>query len=220
MAPSTSQQSPRRIIASVSDKGGLGFLKRFTDTGGWQVISTGGTLKQLKELDVPCTDVEEMTGMPEMMGGRVKTLHPIIHGSVLARPSTNDMDQLRMYVNGLGLPVADVVPIELVVVNFYPFRATVELFKEDKVSDADVVEQIDIGGPALVRAAAKACNADGGPLVVVDPRDYEWVADALLSGTIPPELRRQLMYKAYAATADYDMAIAAWTITRLGGSAH
>lgn len=219
--PQTAFNVPkRRFLVSVSDKRNLEAFRPLIDSGNWECISTGGTYKELRRLSIPCSSVESLTGMPEMLGGRLKTLHPLVLGPTLARPGNfEDMNHLRIYAEGIGLPPGDVLPIELVVMNFYPFREALEKFKRDEIKEAEVIENIDIGGPALVRAAAKACFAEGGPLVVVRPEHYQMAVEALLSGAVTQSTRKLLVYAAIAATADYDMHMANWLISRLDGTA-
>src|SRR5690348_12774713 len=186
-----------RALLSVSDKSGLvGFAKALTDHG-IELISTGGTAKALKDAGLAVVDVAELTGFPEMMDGRVKTLHPKVHGALLA-VRANKEHAASMRTHGIA-------PIDLLVVNLYPFEATVE-----KGADfAECIENIDIGGPAMIRAAAK--NHED-VAVVVEARDYQAVLDELAAnnGATTPALRRRLAAKAYARTAAYDAAISNW----------
>ncbi len=184
----------RRAVISVSDKTGLADLGRRLEALGFEVLSTGGTARALREAGVTVTDVAAFTGFPEILDGRVKTLHPKIFAGILAA----DTAAHRAQLDELGIP-----EVELVVVNLYPFRETVA---REGTTAADAVENIDIGGPSLVRAAAK--NHDR-VLVVVDPGDYPRVAQALESGTVSGDLRRELALKAFRHTAAYDAAIAA-----------
>ena len=186
-----------RALISVSDKTGLETLGQFLAERGVDILSTGGTAKALREANVSVRDVSEQTGFPEIMGGRVKTLHPLIHGGILAR--RDDKDHLS------AMEKHDITPIDLVVINLYPFEATV-------ASGADAVtavENIDIGGPGMIRAAAK--NHDF-VTVVTDPNDYELVMGEMRdnNGVTSLDLRRRLAHQAYARTAAYDAAIAAW----------
>jgi len=186
----------RRAVVSVSDKDGVVELGRGLVAAGARVISTGSTAATLREAGVAVTEVAEVTGFPEMMGGRVKTLHPAIHAGILA--DKRNPEHLEA-LSGQGIE-----PIDLVVVNLYPFERTV-------VSGAgpdEVVEQIDIGGPTLLRAAAKNHASVG---VVVDPARYgEVVAAIEKEGGLTDELRRDLAREAFAHVAAYDAAIAAW----------
>ena len=181
----------RRALVSVSDKRGLiPFVTGLAELG-VEVLSTGGTCRQLREAGLDVIEVSEKTGFPEIMDGRVKTLHPIIHGGLLGRRGT---DESVMAEHGIE-------PIDLLVVNLYPFEQTIA---RDDATIADAIENIDIGGPAMIRAASK--NHDG-VAVVVSPDDYESVLDKLGNGALALEDRRRLAAKAYAHTASYDTAI-------------
>ncbi len=186
-----------RALVSVFDKTGLDELARGLTRLGIGIVSTGGTLKALQEKGIPVIAVSDVTGFPEMLEGRVKTLHPKIHGGILAKRS--DAAHLD------ALAEQGIERIDLVVVNLYPFRETVAR----GASFAETVEMIDVGGPTMVRAAAK--NHDG-VAVVVDPADYPRVLEALTAGqgVIPEPLRRELALKAFRHTASYDAAIAEW----------
>jgi phosphoribosylaminoimidazolecarboxamide formyltransferase/IMP cyclohydrolase len=186
----------RRAILSVSDKNGLVEFARGLHARGFELVSTGGTAKTLANAGLPVVNVSEVTGFPEMMDGRVKTLHPKIHGGILARRShPDDLDAARAH--GIGL-------VDLVCVNLYPFVETAA--KPDITFDA-LIEQIDIGGPSLVRAAAKNFR---DVVVVVDPSDYPSVLEALDSeGGPSPGFRFELARRAFAHTGTYDTAIAA-----------
>jgi phosphoribosylaminoimidazolecarboxamide formyltransferase/IMP cyclohydrolase len=189
-----------RALVSVFDKTGLDELARGLTRLGVEIVSTGGTLKALQEKGIPVIAVSDVTGFPEMLEGRVKTLHPKVHGGILAKRSdAAHLDALAEH---------GIERIDLVVVNLYPFRETVAR----GASFAETVEMIDVGGPTMVRAAAK--NHDG-VAVVVDPADYRQVIEALTvgQGVIPEPLRRELALKAFRHTASYDAAIAEW----LGG---
>jgi len=181
----------RRALVSVSDKRNLIPFAQGLQRLGIEILSTGGTWRQLGEAGIDAVEVSSKTGFPEIMGGRVKTLHPIIHGGLLAR---RGIDDDVMSEHGIE-------PIDLLAVNLYPFEETVS--KAD-VTLADAIENIDIGGPAMIRAASK--NHDG-VVVVVDPDDYDAILDALQSGQMTEEYRRSLAAKAYAHTASYDIAI-------------
>ena len=197
----------RRVIArallSVSDKDGLVPFARSLAAYGIELLSTGGTHKALVEAGLPVTDVSDVTGFPEMMDGRVKTLHPKVHGGLLAIRG-NPEHQAAMLAH-------DIAPIDLLVVNLYPFEATV---KAGKPFD-DCIENIDIGGPAMIRAAAKNHH---DVAVVVDVADYGIIlADlAETGGAIKAETRRGLAAKAYARTAAYDAAISNWFLNEIG----
>lgn len=185
----------RRAILSVSDKTGLVSFARVLASHEVELLSTGGTQRALEAEQVPVVGIERYTGSPEVMAGRVKTLHPRVHGGILAREGLDDGDLLRI---GGRL-------IDLVVVNLYPFEQTAA---RPDASREEVVEQIDIGGPCLLRAAAK--NHDR-VVAVCDPGDYEPLTGELQSsGSIGAATRRRLAAKAFARTAAYDRAIAGY----------
>jgi phosphoribosylaminoimidazolecarboxamide formyltransferase / IMP cyclohydrolase len=195
-----------RAILSVSDKTGLAELARGLAEAGWELVSTGGTARALREAGLPVRDVSEVTGHPEMMEGRVKTLHPAIHAGILARRE-QDEDVRALEAQGYGT-------VDLVVANLYPFREAVAA----GAPIGAAMEQVDIGGPALLRAAAKN---HASVLAVVDPRDYGAVLAAVREDAVTPELRRRLAAKVFAHTAAYDHAIAAYLEAgaRSGGDA-
>ena len=181
----------RRALVSVSDKSGLiPFVQGLAELG-VEVLSTGGTCRQLREAGLEVIEVSEKTGFPEIMDGRVKTLHPVIHGGLLGR---RGKDEAVMEEHGIE-------PIDLLVVNLYPFEQTIA--REDATID-DAIENIDIGGPAMIRAASK--NHDG-VAVCVSPDDYDSVLEKLKGDGLALEDRRRLAAKAYAHTASYDTAI-------------
>jgi phosphoribosylaminoimidazolecarboxamide formyltransferase/IMP cyclohydrolase len=196
----------RRALISVSDKPGLVELAKALGARGVEILSTGGTARLLRDSGLAVKDVAEHTGFPEMMDGRVKTLHPKIHGGLLAIRG-NAEHEAAAATHGIG-------PIDLLVVNLYPFEAT--LAKGAPFEDC--VENIDIGGPAMIRAAAKNHAA---VTVVVDPEDYGRVLDAMdqHSGATTLELRKALAAKAFARTAAYDAAIGGWLAGALGEAA-
>ncbi len=198
-------RSIARALFSVSDKVGLAEFARALSGRGVVLVSTGGTRKALVDMGLKVLEVSEFTGFPEMMGGRVKTLHPKVHGGILAiRDDADHQASMREHA---------IQPIDLVVVNLYPFEQT--LFKDSSFSDR--IENIDIGGPALVRAAAKNHN---DVTVVVDPADYAIVLKEIEArGGTTLALRRQLAAKAYARTAAYDAAISNWLAIEVGESA-
>ena len=185
----------RRALLSVSDKTGLVPLGQALVAGGWQLVSTGGTARALTAAGLPVTNVSDVTGFPEMMDGRVKTLHPKVHGGILARRHVaSDLESLAAH---------DIGTIDLVIVNLYPFAKAAA--RTDIAFD-DLVEEIDIGGPSMVRAAAKNFR---DVLVVVEPADYERVLAALASPDGPSlAFRFDLMRRALAHTAAYDTVIA------------
>jgi phosphoribosylaminoimidazolecarboxamide formyltransferase/IMP cyclohydrolase len=182
-----------RALISVSDKTGVAGFARALAARGVEILSTGGTARALREAGVTVTDVSQVTGFPEIMDGRVKTLHPRIHGGLLGR---RDVDGPVMAEHGIP-------PIDLVVVNLYPFEATVA---KPGCRREDAVENIDIGGPAMIRAAAKNHAFVG---IVVDPADYAVVLEetAATGGALSEATRRRLARKAFAHTASYDAAI-------------
>src|SRR5215212_5959617 len=196
---------PRRItraLLSVSDKSGLVEFARALVQHRIELVSTGGTQQVLTDAGIPVEDVSDVTGFPEMMDGRVKTLHPAVHGGLLAIRD-NPEHQAAMRAHGIA-------PIDLLVVNLYPFEATLaagRLYEE-------CVENIDIGGPAMIRAAAKN-HADVA--VVVEPGDYGAVLADLDAhgGAVTLTLRRRLAQTAFARTAAYDAAISNWMATQI-----
>jgi phosphoribosylaminoimidazolecarboxamide formyltransferase/IMP cyclohydrolase len=199
---------PRRIsraLLSVSDKSGLVEFARALAGHGIELVSTGGTAKALKDAGLKVIDVSELTGFPEMMDGRVKTLHPKVHGGLLA--VRDDKGHVA------SMDAHGIRPIDLLVVNLYPFEATVA-----KGADFDeCVENIDIGGPAMIRAAAKN-HADVA--VIVEADDYTTLLDELSKhGGTTLELRKRLAAKAYARTAAYDAAISNWFAEQLNDPA-
>lgn len=184
----------KRAVISVSDKTGILELGKGLTELGYEIISTGGTFKTLNEAGIPVRYVTEITGFPEILDGRVKTLHPMVHAGILARGTAEHRKQLEE--NGIGL-------IDLVVVNLYPFRETIA--KPD-VTFEDAIENIDIGGPTMVRAAAKNQERVA---IVVNPKRYLEILETLRQeGEISYSLRKQLAAEAFAHTADYDKAIA------------
>ena len=191
---------PRRItraLLSVSDKAGLIDFARQLAGYGVELVSTGGTAKTLNDAGLDVIDVSQLTGFPEMMDGRVKTLHPKVHGGLLAIRGNKE--------HAAAMEQHHIKPIDLLVVNLYPFEATVA----KGAAFDDCVENIDIGGPAMIRAAAKN---HGDVTVVVEPTDYEKVLDEMArhKGMVSLELRKRLAAKAYARTAAYDAAISNW----------
>jgi phosphoribosylaminoimidazolecarboxamide formyltransferase / IMP cyclohydrolase len=186
---------PLRVLISVADKSGLEDLARRLAALGAELLSTGGTARLLRDLGLPVTDVAEITGFPEIMDGRVKTLHPLVHGGLLGRPA-QDAEVMRAH---------GIRPIDLLVVNLYPFEATVA---RPGCTRADAIENIDIGGPAMIRAAAKNHQHVG---VIVDPGDYPTVAGELeAAGQLSEQTRRALARKAFAHTSTYDAAVWGW----------
>ena len=188
----------KRALVSVSDKNDLEPFVRGLVELGVEVISTGGTARHLREAGLPITGISDVTGFPEIMDGRVKTLHPAIHGGILA---DREKPAHLQAIADLGI-----APIDLVVVNLYPFEATIA---QRGVTEADAVENIDIGGPAMVRSAAKNFAGVG---IVTDPADYSVVLAELQEHDceLSRETRRRLASKAFHHTAHYDSAIAKW----------
>jgi len=186
-----------RAPISVSDKTGLVPFGQALAARGVEILSTGGSAQQLRDAGVPVTEVGDHTGFPEIMDGRVKTLHPRVHGGILAR---RDLES-----HLAAMKTHDIPPIDLVVVNLYPFEATVARGAPFE----DCVENIDIGGPAMIRSAAKN---HGFVAVLTDPAEYESVLAELEAndGATLLALRRRLAASAYARTAAYDAAISQW----------
>src|SRR5882672_10575592 len=195
----------RRALLSVSDKSGVVDFARALVARGVQLLSTGGTAKLLTQSGLSVTEVADHTGFAEIMGGRVKTLHPKIHGGLLGR---RGLDEAVMRAHGIE-------PIDLLAVNLYPFAATVA--RPDCTYD-DAVDNIDIGGPAMVRAAAKN---HASVTVVVDPGDYRALLDELAAnqGATNIAMRQKLAAKAFAHTAQYDAMVSAYFTGVIGGAA-
>ncbi|MEO6526804.1 MAG: bifunctional phosphoribosylaminoimidazolecarboxamide formyltransferase/IMP cyclohydrolase [Gemmatimonadaceae bacterium] len=191
-----------RALLSVSDKSGLLDLARGLHALGWELISTGGTSRALREANVPVRDVADVTQFPEMLDGRVKTLHPAVHGGLLAR---RDLPE-----HMAAIAAHDIAPIDLVVVNLYPFRQTAA---RADVTPEQVIEQIDIGGPSMLRSAAKNFAS---VTTVVDPADYASVLASITAGDDDLDLRRRLAGKVFEHTAAYDAAIAGWFARQRG----
>ncbi|MGP4095612.1 bifunctional phosphoribosylaminoimidazolecarboxamide formyltransferase/IMP cyclohydrolase [Nonomuraea sp. KM90] len=185
----------RRALIAVYDKSGLEELARALDGAGVEIVSTGGTAAAISSYGIPVTKVEQLTGFPECLDGRVKTLHPRVHAGLLA-----DVTKPHHVAQ---LEELEIDPFQLVVVNLYPFQETVA----SGASDEECVEQIDIGGPAMIRGAAKNHNTCA---VVVNPGAYGDVVDALAEGGFTLTERRKLAGIAYAHTASYDVAVANW----------
>ncbi len=184
------QGRSRRALISVSDKTGVVEFARQLEARGWEILSTGGTYQSIVQAGIAARQVSDVTGFPEMLDGRVKTLHPAVHGGILAVREPGHLGQLEAH--GIGT-------IDLVCVNLYPFRETVAR----GAPDADVIENIDIGGPAMIRSAAKN---HAGVLVLVDPADYP----VALQDEVSDAERRRLAAKAYRHTSEYDAAITAY----------
>lgn len=189
-----------RALLSVSDKTGLLDFAKGLQTLGWELISTGGTARTIRDAGIPVRDVSDVTQFPEMLDGRVKTLHPVVHGGLLAR---RDVPEHMAAIAEHGI-----APIDLVAVNLYPFRQTAA---RKGVAPEDVIEQIDIGGPSMLRSAAKNFAS---VTTVVDPDDYASVLSMLTHGDNDLDFRRNLAAKVFEHTAAYDSAIAAWFSTQ------
>ena len=193
----------KRALVSVSDKSGLVDFVKGLQTAGWEIIATGGTQKLLENSGVKTIGISDVTGFPEICDGRVKTLHPKVHGGLLARRDEPSHLQ-ALEENGISF-------IDLVCVNLYPFRETIA---KEGVSMADAIENIDIGGPSMLRSAAKNYN---DVTVVCDPADYDTIlAEINASGNTSVETRLQLSAKAYTHTAQYDACIATYMREKAG----
>jgi phosphoribosylaminoimidazolecarboxamide formyltransferase/IMP cyclohydrolase len=180
----------------MHDKTGLADFGRALHEQGVELISTGGTAKKLEEAGLPVTKVSDVTGFPELFGGRVKTLHPLIHGGLLFRRN-HAGDREEADENG-------VKPIDLVCVSLYPFEKTIA---QEDVSRDDAIEQIDIGGPAMIRASAKNHSH---VVIVTDPKDYSVVLEEMKAGGVTKLTSSRLATKAFQRTSEYDRAISSW----------
>lgn len=181
----------KRALLSVSDKTGITELARFLHENGVELISTGGTMKAIREAGIPVTYVSDVTGFPEIMDGRVKTLNPKIHGAILAvRSNPEHMAALAEH---------GITPIDLVVVNLYPFKETIS---RPGVTEAEAIENIDIGGPAMVRASAK--NFKDVVIVTYPSRYAELMQQLRETGDVDQKTRRELAAEAFAHTHEYD----------------
>jgi len=186
---------PQRALISVYDKEGLELLGPGLAELGYEIISTGGSRQYLEQNGVPCREVAEITGQAELFSGRVKTLHPAVQAAILARrDQPGDLEQLQQ---------AGWKPIDLVVVNLYPFART----RREEKEHGEILENIDIGGPTLIRAAAKNYR---DVLIIVDPADYSWILEKLRAGRVERTQRRQLAARAFAHTAAYEQEIAGY----------
>ncbi len=195
----------RRALVSVSDKRGVAAFARRLHSMGFEIVSTGGTAAALSEARVPVVPVSEVTGAPEILGGRVKTLHPKIHGGILA--DLEDPDHVIELVDN------DIGPIDLVCINLYPFEETVA----GGASEREAIEQIDVGGPAMLRAAAKNFKS---VTVVPSPEFYkEVLAELDAENQVSEETRRRLALAAFRRTVEYDAAISAWLADRVDAEA-
>ncbi|WP_047983118.1 bifunctional phosphoribosylaminoimidazolecarboxamide formyltransferase/IMP cyclohydrolase [Ornithinibacillus californiensis] len=192
----------KRVLISVSNKHGIVEFAKGLVNLGYEIVSTGGTLKTLQNEGVPVIAIDQLTGFPEILDGRVKTLHPKVHGGLLAKRSNAD-HMKQMEENNIE-------PIDMVVVNLYPFKQTLET---EGVTKEEIIENIDIGGPTMLRSAAKNF-AD--VLVVVDPNDYSSILDRLETEAINLEYRQQLAAKVFRHTAHYDAIIANYFLNQTG----
>ena len=192
----------RRALISVSDKEGVAEFARRLHEMGFEILSTGGTARTLQEQEIPVVPVAEVTGEPEILGGRVKTLHPKIHGGILA--DLEDPDHVEQLVE------QDIAPIDLVCINLYPFEETIA----GGVSEKEAIEQIDIGGPAMIRAAAKNFRT----VTVVPSREFydEVLREFEYEGQVTEDTRRRLAFAAFRRTSAYDAAISAWLSGQVG----
>ena len=195
----------RRALISVYDKSGLIEVGTALSAAGVEILSTGSTAKNLAAAGIPVTPVEDYTGFPEMMGGRVKTLHPRIHGGILA--DQNNSEHLA------AIAAQDIAPFDLIVINLYPFAETIASTSEF----AECIEQIDIGGPSMLRGAAKN---HGSVAVISDPSQYAQLHEALSLGGFTMDERLNLAMETFRRTAEYDLAIATWLGERTGTSDH
>jgi phosphoribosylaminoimidazolecarboxamide formyltransferase/IMP cyclohydrolase len=193
----------RRALVSVYDKSGLIELGKELSAAGIEILSTGSTAKTLTQAGIPVISVESYTGFPEMLGGRVKTLHPRIHGGILADQSDpSHLEQLK---------AEDIAPFDLIIVNLYPFSQTIA----SGADYAECIEQIDIGGPSMLRGAAKNHNSVA---VISDPSQYVKVSKAISAGGFTLQERKELAMATYRRTAEYDIAISDWLASELGQS--
>ncbi|MDR0601784.1 MAG: bifunctional phosphoribosylaminoimidazolecarboxamide formyltransferase/IMP cyclohydrolase, partial [Treponema sp.] len=194
----------RRALISVYDKDGIDGLAAFLDDSGWEILSTGGTARTLRDRNIPVTDISAVTGFPECLDGRVKTLHPAVHAGLLAkRNEKSHMETLDKLALG---------PIDLVCVNLYPFFEK----SGEGLSLDETVEFIDIGGPAMLRSAAKNFR---DVIVLTDPADYGETVAALKSGKVPEALRKRLAARVFTLTSAYDAAVARYLVDDAGDAA-
>lgn len=187
----------KRALLSVSDKTGIIELAKFLHENGVEIISTGGTMKAIKDAGIPVTYVSDVTGFPEIMDGRVKTLNPKIHGAILAVRSNPEHVK--------AMEEHNIKPIDLVVVNLYPFKETIS---KPNVTEAEAIENIDIGGPAMVRASAKNFK---DVVIVTYPSRYEGLMKMLKeTGDVDAHTRKELAMEAFTHTHEYDGMISAY----------
>ncbi len=185
----------KRVLISVSDKTGVADFAKSLSSFGVEFLSTGGTAKMLRDEGLKVTDVSEYTGFPEMMDGRVKTLHPKVHGAFLAlRDKKEHVDSMNEH---------GIIPIDMVIINLYPFKKTIE---KPNVSLEEAIENIDIGGPAMLRSSAKNYRS---VTVITDPADYSAVLSEMSSnsGAVSVETNKRLAVKVYKLTSEYDAMI-------------
>lgn len=196
----------KRALLSVSDKAGIVELAKFLSANGVEIISTGGTMKAIQDAGVPVTYVSDVTGFPEIMDGRVKTLNPKIHGAILGvRSNPEHMKQMEEH---------GITPIDLVVCNLYPFKATIS---KPNVTEEEAIENIDIGGPAMVRASAKNFR---DVVIITNPARYAGLMEMLeKSGEIDARTRKALAQEAFAHTSAYDAMISEYLTKRLAEEA-
>ncbi|MCL1978746.1 MAG: bifunctional phosphoribosylaminoimidazolecarboxamide formyltransferase/IMP cyclohydrolase [Methanomassiliicoccaceae archaeon] len=193
----------KRAVISVSDKSGVLDFSRELTQRGVEIISTGGTYKLLKDNGIPVKEVSEVTGFPEMLDGRVKTLHPMLHGGILAR---RDIPE-----HMAAIREKNIIPVDMVVVNLYPFKETV---LKEGVKFEDIVENIDIGGPSMIRAAAKNYRSVA---VVTNPGQYSMIMEELRAkDDVPENMLEKLMLEAFIATAEYDSMISSYMFGKFG----
>lgn len=190
----------RKALISVSDKENIVAFAQGLIRNGFEIISTGGTFKYLVEHNIPCIAIDDVTGFPEILEGRVKTLHPKIHGGLLGKRNS-DLHLKQVQENNIEW-------IDLVCVNLYPFKETL---KKPNVSEAEIIENIDIGGPSMLRSAAKNFN---DVIVVCDKKDYDLVINELDNGDVSQALKRRLAIKVFNETASYDATIAKYFNTK------
>lgn len=191
----------KRALLSVTDKSGIGAFAKELEDLGYEIISTGGTLKTICDYGVNAKSIEEVTEFPEMLDGRVKTLHPMIHGGLLYR---RDLPEHVKTVEEYGIH-----PIDIVVVNLYAFEDSLK----NKKPHAEMIENIDIGGPSMVRSAAKNYK---DVLIVTDPSDYDRVVELLKNGLVDMKFREEMAMKAFSLTAYYDSMIARYFASYTG----
>lgn len=195
----------KRVLISLSNKQGSVEFAQELSSFGVEFLSTGGTAKMLREAGLTVTDVSEYTGFPEMMDGRVKTLHPKVHGALLGlRNNAEHMEKMKEH---------QIIPIDMVVINLYPFRETIA---KEGCTLEDAIENIDIGGPAMLRSSAKNFES---VTVIIDPSDYQGILDEMKEnqGAVSRETNFRLAVKVFNETSDYDRSIADYLNGKLNG---